>query len=76
MNHIYKTLLILILIITIAIYFYTNRYEVHVVVADTDTKIVIINKWSGETLRCCKTGGRRFLSDRWINLGIPEETAN
>ncbi len=74
MKHIYKTLLILILIITIAIYFYTNRYEMHIVNApDTNLRVIIINKWSGETLACCKMQGKRFPSDRWINLGIPKD---
>jgi len=68
MKHIYKILLILILIITIVIYFYTNRYETHVVDArDVALRILIINKWTGETFACCG------LQWQWINLGIPKE---
>jgi len=68
MKHIYKILLILILIITIAIYFYTNRYETHIVnEPDTNVRIIIINKWTGETFICCG------LKWQWKNLGIPKE---
>jgi len=69
MKHIYKILLILILIITIAIYFYTNRYETHAFDADEATTIVIINKWTGETLVCgqCRIGKQ----NEWVNYGTP-----
>jgi len=68
MKPIYKILLFLILIITIAIYFYTNRYETHIVnEPDTNVRIIIINKWTGETFICCG------LEWQWKNLGIPKE---
>jgi len=72
MKPIYKILLFLILIITITIYFYTNRFETHAFRRNQQggTKIVIINKWSGETLVCCGAE----LGD-WFNLGTPKDTS-
>jgi len=44
-----------------------NRYETHVVNTASGMKVIITNKWSGETIACC----RRDME--WINLGIPKE---
>jgi len=44
-----------------------NRYETHVVDTDVGLKVIITNKWSGETFICC---GHQW---QWKNLGIPKE---
>jgi len=43
-----------------------NRYETHVVTDQGMMRVIITNKWTGETFACC-------LKAEWVNLGIPKE---